>query len=227
MKTPVCSPNIESLTRRWPRRGRGTGRRRRAARTPRSSRPGRTVGRRSGSSAGRTCRRPGRPPGAVPPIATASSTQRWVRPAAVASTIGPTSVVGSSGSPTLSAAAPATNLLEERVPDVLVDERPLDADADLARVREAADEAALDRPVEVGGLVDDDAGVAAELEDDLLLAGPVLHPPADRRRPGEGQQLEARVRDHPVAELAGHRQDRTRSPPARRRLRRSRPRSAS
>ena len=43
-----------------------------------------------------------------PPIATASSTQRWVRSAAFASTIGPTSVVGSSGSPTFSAAAPAT-----------------------------------------------------------------------------------------------------------------------
>ena len=45
----------------------------------------------------------------------------------------------------------------------------------------AADEAALDRPVEVGGLVDDHAGVAAELEHDLLLAGALLHPPADRR----------------------------------------------
>ena len=67
------------------------------------------------------------------------------------------------------------------VPDVLVDEHPLDADADLAGVGEGADEAPPDRPVEVGGPVDDDAGVAAELEDDLLLAGALLHPPADRR----------------------------------------------
>ena len=91
-----------------------------------------------------------------------------------------------------------------------MDEHPLDADAHLARVRVGADQAALDGPVEVGRLVDDDAGVAAELEDDALLAGALLHPPADRRRAGEGQQLEARVGDHPIAELAGHRQDRDR-----------------
>ena len=36
-----------------------------------------------------------------------------------------------------------------------MDEHPLDADAHLAGVREGADEAALDRPVEVGALVDD------------------------------------------------------------------------
>ena len=30
-------------------------------------------------------------------------------------------------------------------------------------------------------LVHDDAGIAAELEDDLLLAGALLHPPADGR----------------------------------------------
>ena len=93
-------------------------------------------------------------------------------------------------------------LVHERVPDVLVDEHPLDADADLARIGEAADEGPLDRPVEVRGLVHDDAGVAAELEHDLLLAGPLLHPPADRRRAREGQELEPLVGDHPVAQLA-------------------------
>jgi hypothetical protein len=62
-----------------------------------------------------------------------------------------------------------------------VDEQPLDADAHLARIRERADERALDGPGDVGGLVDDDAGVATELEHDLLLAGALLHPPADRR----------------------------------------------
>ncbi len=86
-------------------------------------------------------------------------------------------------------------------------EHPLDADADLAGVGERADEAALDGPVEVGGLVDDHAGVAAELEDDPLLARPLLHPPADRRAAGEREELEALVADHPVAELAAHRQD--------------------
>ena len=44
----------------------------------------------------------------LPPIATASSTQRWVRSAAAPSTIGPSSVSGSSGSPILSALAPST-----------------------------------------------------------------------------------------------------------------------
>ena len=62
---------------------------------------------------------------------------------------------------------------------VLVDERALDADAHLAGIGETADEDPLHGPVEVGSLVDDDPGVAAELEHDLLLAGPLLHPPAD------------------------------------------------
>ena len=101
--------------------------------------------------------------------------------------------------------------VHERVPDVLVDEHALDADAHLTGVGEGPDEAALDRPVEIGALVDDHAGVATELEHDLLAPGALLHPPPDRGRTGEGQQLEARVRDHPVAELAGHRQDRDRA----------------
>ncbi len=104
----------------------------------------------------------------------------------------------------------------ERVPDPLVDEHPLDADADLAGVGEGADEAAPDGPVEVGRLVDDDPGVAAELEDDLLLAGPLLHPPADRGAAGEAEELEPRIRHHPVAELAAHRQDADRAGRARR-----------
>jgi len=58
-----------------------------------------------------------------------------------------------------------------------------------------------------GVAVDDDAGVPAELEDDLLLPGAFLHPPPDRRAAGERQELEAIVGHHPVTELAGHRQD--------------------
>ena len=34
----------------------------------------------------------------------------------------------------------------------LVDEHPLDADADLAGIGEGADQGPLDRPVEIGGL---------------------------------------------------------------------------
>ena len=108
----------------------------------------------------------------------------------------------------LEQACAGDELVHECVPDVLVDEHPLDADADLAGVGEGTDEAAPHRPVEVGRLVDDDPGVATELQHDLLLAGALLHPPADRWRSGEGEQLEARVGDHPVPELACHRQNR-------------------
>src|SRR5690242_21284421 len=86
----------------------------------------------------------------------------------------------------------------ERIPDVLVDEHPLDADADLAGVRERANERPAHGPVEVRRLVDDHAGVAAELEDDLLLARALLHPPADRRAAGERQELEPLIADHPI-----------------------------
>src|SRR3990172_898777 len=48
---------------------------------------------------------------------------------------------------------------------------------------------------------------AADLEDDPLLARPLLHPPADRGAAGEGEDLEAVVGDHQVAELPAHRQD--------------------
>ena len=43
-------------------------------------------------------------------MATASSTHSWVRCTLASSTIGPTSVAASAGSPTLSAAEAATNL---------------------------------------------------------------------------------------------------------------------
>src|SRR5439155_22477367 len=75
-------------------------------------------------------------------------------------------------------------LRHERLPDVVVDEHSLDADADLSGVGKRADEDPLDGPVEVRRLVDDHPGVAAELEADPLLAGPLLHPPADRRAAG-------------------------------------------
>ena len=77
----------------------------------------------------------------LPPSWTASSTQRWVRAAAwPSSTIGPTSVTGSIGSPRWSALTPVDELLEERLADVLVEEHALDADAHLAGVGERPDE---------------------------------------------------------------------------------------
>jgi hypothetical protein len=60
--------------------------------------------------------------------------------------------------------------------------------------------------LQAGRFVDDDARVAAELQQDPLLAGTRLHGPADRRRPGEGQQLVARVGHQSIAGFAVHRQ---------------------
>src|SRR3972149_6371970 len=70
------------------------------------------------------------------------------------------------------------------------------ADADLARVGERPHEDPLHGPVDVRGPVHDHRGVAAELQDDLLLAGPLLHAPADGRAAGKRQDLEANVGHH-------------------------------
>ena len=85
--------------------------------------------------------------------------------------------------------------LAEGVVDVLVHVDALHRDARLARVLEAAPDHALGRECQVGVLVDDDPGVAAELERDALAAGPSLERPADRRAAGEGQQADALVLD--------------------------------
>ena len=89
------------------------------------------------------------PRSSLPPIATASSTQRCVRPAAVPSTIGPRSVVGVERVADLERSGAGDERVHELIPDVLVDEHPLDADAHLAGIRERTDEAALDRPLDV------------------------------------------------------------------------------
>ena len=85
----------------------------------------------------------------------------------------------------------ALDALDEAARELVVDRAhdvdALDADAHLPGVGERAVHEALDRPVEVGGLVDDRPGIAAELEDDLLLAGLGLHLPADARRAGEAR----------------------------------------
>ena len=59
----------------------------------------------------------------------------------------------------------------ELVVDLLVDDDALHADADLARVGEAAGDDALRRELQVGVLVDDRRRVVAELESDHLHAG--------------------------------------------------------
>ena len=91
----------------------------------------------------------------------------------------------------------------------LVDEDPLDADAALAGLVERAEDDPVRRVLEVGVLVDDAGGVAAELEHDLLLARPGLERPAHLGRAGEGEQLEPRVggerRPRPRAATAGSR----------------------
>ncbi len=128
---------------------------------------------------------------------------------------GPTSVAGSSGSPSLRAFAPSTN----RAMNASQTSSWMNARWTLMHTWPAYAkppiEDPLDRPVEVRGLVDDDPGIAAELEHDLLLAGALLHPPADARAAGEGEQLEPLVGDHPVTELTGHRQDADAAPRAR------------
>ena len=109
-------------------------------------------------------------------------------------------------------------LLAKLLVDLVDDEDALDRDADLPGVGEGADLDAVDREVEIGVAVDDDPGVAAELEHDLLHAGTPLHFPADVGRAGEGEELEARILDQSVAHLAVHRHDadsalRARRPP--------------
>ena len=56
--------------------------------------------------------------------------------------------------------------------------------------------------------IDDGAGVAAQLEDDLLLAGSLLHPPADAGEPVNERSLKRSSATMPVAQLPRHRQHR-------------------
>ena len=110
VKTPVWSPNIESLTRAMASSRSRNGKATTSGANASFEQTWAVVGTSVRTVGGKNVPSALPPSRTLPPSATASSTQRWVRPAAVASTIGPTSVVGSSGSPTLSACAPATNL---------------------------------------------------------------------------------------------------------------------
>src|SRR3972149_5112485 len=146
-----------------------------------------------------------RPPvRSLPPMEIASSTPRCARCAWASSTIGPRTVSGSSGSPTRRAAAPARSF-------------GMNA-SQTSRWMKMRCTLMPTCPVEVGAVVDDDPGVAAQLEHDLLLARALLHAPADGRAAGEGEQLEARVGHHPVAQLAAPGQDADRAGGGARRL---------
>ena len=78
--------------------------------------------------------------------------------------IGPMKVSSSRGSPDLQRRVAATSSSLKLVVDALVDEDALHADAALAGLVEGADDDAVDGVVDVGVLVDDAGGVAAELE---------------------------------------------------------------
>src|SRR3546814_10388636 len=70
---------------------------------------------------------------------------------------------------------------------------PLHPDARLTRLIEGAEDDPRERVVQVGVLVDDHRGIAAEFEHDLLLARFGLQIPTDARRAGEGEQFQPLV----------------------------------
>ena len=150
------------------------------------------------------CRRPaaGRRPRSAAAIQSSS------RAASLSEIIGPMKISGSFGSPIRSAAVAVTSRSRRSVVDLLVHEDPLHADAALSGLVEGAEDDALGGVREVGVPVHDHGGVAAQLEHHLLVAGLRLELPADRRRAGEGEQLQALVGREAIGLLARHRQDR-------------------
>src|SRR5690606_20332445 len=96
----------------------------------------------------------------------------------------------------------------ELVVYLTVDEDPLHPDAALAGLVEGADDHAFRRVPQIRPGIDDARRVAAEFEDDTLLAGLRLQFPADVGRTGEAQQLEALVRGQGAGGVAPAGQDR-------------------
>ena len=115
------------------------------------------------------------------PAATASSIHSLTRSRSSGVISGPTSVSGSSGSPTRSFSTLATSRSVNGVGDRLVDEDPLDRDAALAGVGEGVDLGFVGGRLPVAVVVDDQRRVGAELEVDLLVRDLAADPPADRR----------------------------------------------
>jgi hypothetical protein len=85
----------------------------------------------------------------------------------------------------------------------LLDEDALDGDAGLAGVAEASGDATVSCVAQIGVAVDDDGGVASELEDDFFLPGAALDIPADWDAAGEADELDAVVGDEQAGVLIG------------------------
>ena len=95
----------------------------------------------------------------------------------------------------------------ETVVDFGVDDDALHMDAALPRLIIAAEDDASERMVEVGVLVDDHRGIAAEFEHDLFLARLCLEIPADARRAGEAEQFQPLVGGEEIGAVAACGQD--------------------
>ena len=111
-------------------------------------------------------------------------------------TCGPCVVSGSNGSPTFCAFAFLTQLLDELIVDLFLDEQPAAGAAALALVEEQAEVGALDGGVEVGVGEDDVGALAAQLQADALevaLGGRLHDDLAGRVFAGEGDLVDVHV----------------------------------
>ena len=77
----------------------------------------------------------------------------------------------SSGSPVFSFFTPCDQQISEFAVDGLLHQDALHGNAGLPGVAESARDATFGGVLEIGVAVDDDAGVAAQFEDDFFLAG--------------------------------------------------------
>ena len=88
----------------------------------------------------------------------------------------------------------------------MLDQNALDRDASLAGIAESAGDAAFGGVAEVGVVVHDDGGVAAEFEDDFLLSGAALDVPANGHAAGEADELDAVVGHEQAGIVVGERE---------------------
>ena len=123
--------------------------------------------------------------------------------------IAPTSVFLSSGSPTRIVDEAVLELVDQRLGDRLLDEQPRAGAADLALVEVDAVDDALDRLVERRVVEDDVRGLAAELQRQRLVGAgdAAVDPPADLRRAGERDLVDARMGHERHPDLARPRDD--------------------
>ena len=111
------------------------------------------------------------------------------------------------GSPVRSAPTRADETLGELLEARLVHQDALGGDAGLAGVEVAAGDAALHRAREVGVGLDDDRGVAAQLERHPLGVRALADGPAGTGRAGEGDHPDARVVEQRRGVVVGAEQD--------------------